>query len=67
MPVTEGRAVAVGLIVRERVQRRGRERAVVDRGQNGVLIREAVTGETKESPAVTMLREMLFSAPRGDA
>ena len=67
MPEANGRAMVVDLTVREHIQRGGHEEAVVDRGQNGVMIGGAVTGETKESPAVVMLREMIFSAPRGTA
>ena len=67
MPEADDRALAVGLAVWGEVPRGGHEIAVVDRCQNGVMIREAVTGETKDSPAETMLREMLFSAPRDDA
>ena len=67
MLVLGGRAVLYDLAVKERVQRGGHVGAVVGSGQNGVLIQDAVTGETKGSPAQPMLREILVPVPRSDA
>ena len=67
MPEADGRAAIGGRPVLERVPKAGVADAVVDRGQNGVAIRKAVTDGSKERPALNVWRERLFSAPRGAA
>ena len=67
MPEADGRAAIGGRPVLERVPKEGVADAVVDRGQNGMAIIEAVTDGSKERPALNVLRERLFSAPRGAA
>ena len=56
-----------GLDILERARHVDHVGAVEDHGQNGMLIRDAVIGETKEGPAELMLREMLVPVPRCDA
>ena len=67
VPEADGRAVVGGRPVLERVAKVGVADAVVDRGQNGMAIVEAVTDGSKERPALNVLRERLFTIPRGAA
>ena len=67
VPEADGRAALGGHPVQERVPQVDVADAVVDRGQNGLAIREAVTDGSKERPALNEWRERLFSTPRGAA
>ena len=67
VPEADGRAALGRRPIVERVPQVGVADAVVDCGQNGLAIREAVTDDSKERPALNELRERLFSAPRGAA
>ena len=67
VPEADSRAALGRRPIVERVPQVGVADAVVDRGQNGLAIREAVTDGSKERPALNEWRERLFSAPRGAA
>ena len=67
VPEADGRAALGRRPSVERVPQVGVADGLVDRGQNGLAIRVAVTNDGKERPTLNERRERLFSASRGAA
>ena len=67
MPSTRHQGGTADITGRVVVPRVNVSSAIVDLGQNGVEILEAVIKGSKERPAVVIPQESLFSTPQGAA